>query len=74
MGKADLITIDKDYWNPKRKLGLVHTFFQRQSQAAQARKKRNKWHVRERDSCLRAVLCYKDSIYKGLHGNFTGLI
>ncbi len=21
-----------------------------------------------RDSCLRAVLCYKDSIYKGLYG------
>ena len=27
----------------------------------------------ERDSCLRVVLCYKDAIYKGLYGNFTGL-
>ena len=33
-----------------------------------------KWNVRERDSCLRAVLCYKDEIYKGLYGNFTGLV
>ena len=33
-----------------------------------------KWNVRERDSCLQAVLCYKDAIYKGLYGNFTGLL
>ena len=32
-----------------------------------------KWNVRERDSCLQAVLCYGDAIYKGLYGNFTGL-
>ena len=32
------------------------------------------FNVRERDSCLRAVLCYKDAIYKGLYGNFTGLL
>ena len=31
---------------------------------AQARDARLcKWNVRERDSCLRAVLCYKDAIY-----------
>ena len=33
-----------------------------------------KWNVRERDSCLWAVLCYKHAIYKGLYGNFTGLL
>ena len=33
-----------------------------------------KWNVRERDSCLRAVLCYKNAIYKGLYGNITGLL
>ena len=30
--------------------------------------------VYERDSLLRAVLCYKDAIYKGLYGNFTDLL
>ena len=33
-----------------------------------------KQNVRERDSCLQVVLCYKDAIYKGLYGNFTGLL
>ena len=44
------------------------------SQAAQVRNKRNKWHVRERDSCLGAVLCYKDLIYKGVVSELSSLI